>query len=82
MSAPRTLVAQILRARQITWRAIKNPLACHKWHACQGLPTPVLEKQLEVSVGVEIFYRFETKNTPNTMTAKLNGAPNKTLKDL
>ena len=23
---------------------MKYPLACHKWHACQGLPTPAIEQ--------------------------------------
>ena len=32
----------------------------------------VLEKQLEISVGVELFYRSETKNILNIMTTKLN----------
>ena len=31
---------------KITWCAIKNQLACHFSRACQGLPTPRLEDQM------------------------------------
>ena len=35
---------------------MKYPLACHKWHACQGLPTPgVANNSLQLTFGILFF---------------------------